>query len=46
MHVGPLPLPWLIIGVLIYPLVALAARVYVRQAGRIEREFADLMTHR
>ncbi len=45
-QVGPLPLPWLVIGVLIYPLVVVAARIYVRQAGRIEREFAELMTQR
>ena len=45
-QVGPLPLPWLLIGVLIYPLVVVAARIYTRQSGRIEREFADLMTQR
>ncbi len=43
--IGPVPLPWLVIGVLIYPLVVLAARIYVRQAERIEREFVDLMAH-
>jgi len=45
-QVGPLPLPWLVIGILIYPLIVVAARIYVRQSGRIEREFADLMTQR
>lgn len=45
-HVGPVPLPWLAIGVLIYPLVFLAARIYVRQSERIEREFSDLMGQR
>ncbi len=41
--IGPIPLPWLVIGVLIYPLVVVAARIYVRQSERIEREFVDLM---
>lgn len=42
-HVGPIPLPWLAIGVCIYPLVVVAARIYVRQSERIEREFSELM---
>ncbi len=41
--VGPIPLPWLAVGVLIYPVVLLAARIYVHQCERIEREFSDLM---
>jgi hypothetical protein len=41
--VGPIPLPWLAVGVLIYPVVFVAARIYVQQAERIEREFSDLM---
>jgi hypothetical protein len=43
LQVGPIPLPWLAIGVLIYPVVLVAARIYVHQAERIERDFADLM---
>jgi hypothetical protein len=42
-HIGSIPLPWLAIGVLIYPVVVVAARIYVRQSERIEREFTDLM---
>ena len=42
-HVGSIPLPWLAVGVLIYPVVFLAARIYVRQSERIEREFSELM---
>jgi hypothetical protein len=42
-HIGPIPLPWLVIGVLIYPAIVVAARIYVRQSERIEREFTDLM---
>ncbi len=41
--IGPIPLPWLAVGVLIYPVVFVAARIYVYQAERIEREFSDLM---
>jgi len=41
--IGPIPLPWLAVGVLIYPVVFVAARIYVHQAERIEREFSDLM---
>ncbi len=43
---GPAPVMWLVVGVAIYPMVWLAARVHVRQAERIEREFADLMAGR
>ena len=43
LEVGPLPLPWLAVGVLIYPVVAIAARLSVHQSERIEREFTDLM---
>jgi hypothetical protein len=42
-HIGPIPLPWLAIGALIYPVVFIAARIYVHQSERIEREFSDLM---
>jgi hypothetical protein len=46
MHVGPIPLPWLILGVLIYPAVWLAGRYYVRQSEQIEREFTELVARR
>ena len=39
------PLPWLVLGVLIYPVVSLAARYYVRHAEAIERDFAVLVGH-
>lgn len=38
-----LPLPWLLLGVLVYPLMALLGWVYVRRAERNERHFAELM---
>ncbi len=45
-HVGPVPLPWVVVGVLLYPVVVVAARIYVRQSERVEREFAELMGQR
>jgi hypothetical protein len=41
--VGPIPLPWLILGVLIYPAVWVTARYYVRQSEQIESDFTDLV---
>ena len=46
LNVGPIPLPWLILGVLIYPAVWLAARYYVRQSEQIERDFTELVARR
>ena len=43
LEVGPIPLPWLAVGVMIYPVVVIAAKIYVHQTERIEREFTDLM---
>jgi hypothetical protein len=38
-----LHLPWVLLGVLVFPVVVLAGWFYVRQAERGEREFADLV---
>ncbi len=38
-----LPFPWLALGVLVYPTLALLARWYVRGAERIELEFSDVV---
>jgi hypothetical protein len=38
-----LELPWLALGVLVYPLLVAGAGFYVRQAERNERDFADLV---
>ncbi len=46
LRVGLVPLPWIILGVLVYPVVALAALYYVRHAEAIERDFADLLDRR
>ena len=43
---GPVPVIWLVVGVAVYPLVLAAARLHVRQAERIERDFTDLMADR
>ena len=42
-HVLGLPLGWLLLGVLVYPLLVLLGWAYVRRAERNERHFADLM---
>jgi hypothetical protein len=46
LHIWLVPLPWLILGVVVYPVVALAARYYVRHAEAIERDFASLVDRR
>ncbi len=46
LRVWRVPLPWVILGVLVYPVVALAALYYVRHAEAIERDFADLVDRR
>ena len=38
-----LPLTWVLLGVLVYPLLVLLGWRYVRRAERNERDFADLM---
>ncbi|MBC6462739.1 hypothetical protein HKK72_33550 [Actinomadura sp. HBU206391] len=40
------PLPWLMLAVLIYPLFVACAWWYVRQAERVEQDFAELVDHR
>jgi hypothetical protein len=40
------PLPWLLAGVAVYPLLVGVAWWYVRAAERAEREFADLVERR
>jgi len=38
-----LPLPWLVLGVLVYPCLLAGGLVYLRLAERNERDFADLV---
>jgi hypothetical protein len=42
-HVLGLPLPWLLLGVVVYPVLVAAAWFYVRQAERNERDFSELV---
>ena len=46
LHLWIVPLPWAILGVLVYPVVTLAAIYYVAHAEAIERDFADLVGRR
>lgn len=43
MTLAGVPFPWLVLGVVVYPATWLLARGYVRQAERIESEFADIV---
>jgi hypothetical protein len=38
-----LPLPWLVLGVLVYPALVLGGVVHLRLAERHERDFVDLV---
>jgi hypothetical protein len=38
-----IPLPWLVLGGLIYPALVAAAWFYVRAAERVERDFGDMV---
>lgn len=38
-----LPVPWLLLGVLVYPWLILLGWIYVRRAEANERDFADLV---
>jgi hypothetical protein len=40
------PLPWLLLGFVVYPALVGVGAFYVRQAERNEREFADLVDRR
>jgi hypothetical protein len=41
-----IPLPWLLLGFLVYPALVAVGAFYVRQAERNEREFDDLVGRR
>lgn len=42
-HLFGLPLPWLLLGFLVYPVLLLLAWSYVRRAERNEESFRDLV---
>ena len=43
LSLGPVPVPWLLLGVLIYPAVVAAALFYTRRSERTERRFAEVV---
>jgi hypothetical protein len=45
-HLGPIPLPWLVLGALAYPPLILLAVFTVRHAERNESDFAALVRRR
>jgi len=44
LHVLGMPLPWLLLGFVVYPVLVLLGWRYVRRAERNERNFADLLS--
>jgi hypothetical protein len=38
-----IPLPWVLLGIVVYPVVYISARFYVRNAERIETEFTEFV---
>ena len=42
-RVGPVPLAWLLLGVLTYPWLVLLGWLYIRRVESNERDFADLV---
>ena len=38
-----IPFPWLVLGVGLYPAAWLLARWYIRQAERVEKDFAEMV---
>ncbi len=46
LRVGPMPLWWLLLGVLVYPAILGVGWWYTRQADRNESQFTDLVERR
>ena len=44
--IGSVPLPWLLLGIAVYPLLVLAGWRYVREAERNEAEFERIVSRR
>lgn len=42
-RVGPLPLSWLLLGVLVYPWLIILGWLYIRRSEANERDFASLV---
>jgi hypothetical protein len=45
-RLGPLPLSWLLLGVVVYPLLVAGAWWHVRATERVERDFTDILRRR
>lgn len=46
LRVGPVPLPWVLVGAMLYPFLLLVARSYTRAAERVEHDFDELVGRR
>ena len=46
MALGRIPLPWLVLAVVVYPVAIIVARYYVRASERIEAEFSHVVRRR
>jgi hypothetical protein len=46
MHLGPVPLPWLLLAGLVYPVLFAAAWWHVRAAERVEQDFTEILRRR
>ncbi|WP_194150786.1 hypothetical protein [Pedococcus bigeumensis] len=46
MALGRIPLPWLMLAVVVYPVAIIVARYYVRASERIEAEFSHVVRRR
>lgn len=46
MALGRVPLPWLVLAVVVYPVAIIVARYYVRASERIEAEFSHVVRRR
>jgi hypothetical protein len=42
-HLLGLPLPWIVLGAAVYPLLVLLGLLYVHQAERNERDFVEII---
>ena len=38
-----IPLPWILLGIAVYPVLFLLGWIYIRQSERTERDFAELV---
>jgi hypothetical protein len=46
MALGRIPLPWLVLAVVVYPVAIIVSRYYVRASERIEAEFSHVVRRR